>query len=170
SRIVVYRRAPLSDPFVHYTVQEMDEAQIRRFLERWCTAVEAAQAPDLSQGARDAVARREIDAIMKAVQTSPGVRRLAANPLLLRTLALIHRTSAQLPQKRIELYKLASDTLARTWRTAQGVPETALVKEEYLTPLLSELAYWLHINKPTGIATEREIYEVLGKAWAHLND
>jgi energy-coupling factor transporter ATP-binding protein EcfA2 len=168
SRIAGYRSAPLGDPFVHYTVQEMDEAQIRRFLERWCTAVEAAQAPDLSQGARDAVARGEIDAIVKAVQTSPGVRRLAANPLLLRTLALIHRTSAQLPQKRIELYKLAADTLARTWRTAQGVPESALADDRYLTRLLGRLAFWLHEHKSTGIATEQEVYRELGQEWARI--
>jgi HEAT repeat protein len=168
SRIAGYRSAPLGDPFVHYTVQEMDEAQIRRFLERWCTAVEAAQAPDLSQGARDAVARGEIDAIIKAVQTSPGVRRVAANPLLLRTLALIHRTSAQLPQKRIELYKLAADTLARTWRTAQGVPESALADDRYLTRLLGRLAFWLHENKSTGIATEQEVYRELGQEWARI--
>jgi hypothetical protein len=44
------------------------------------------------------------------------------------------------------------------------------VKEEYLTPLLSKLAYWLHVNKPTGIATEREVYIVLGEEWARLNE
>ena len=169
SRIAGYRSAPLGEPFTHYSVQEMDEAQIRRFLERWCPAVEEAQTADLSTEARETVAQREIEGIMKAVLNSPGVRRLAANPLLLRILALIHRTGAQLPQRRIELYRLAADTLARTWRTAQGVPETALVKDEYLTPLLSKLAYWLHDNKPTGIATEREVYEVLGEEWARLN-
>jgi len=170
SRKAGYRSAPLAEPFAHYAVQEMDETQMRRFLVRWCQAVEDAQTPELSVQERRNVAKREIESIMRAVQASPGVRRLAANPLLLRTLALIHRTGAQLPQKRIELYKLAADTLARTWRPAQGVPESALVKEEYLTPLLSMLAYWLHVNKPTGIATEREVYEVLGKEWARLND
>jgi hypothetical protein len=168
TRIAGYRSAPLGNPFVHYTVQEMDEAQIRRFLEHWCTAVEAAQAPGLSQETRDAMARREIDAIMKAVQTSPGVRRVAANPLLLRTLAPIHRTSAQLPQRRIELYKLAADTLSRTWRTAQGVPESALADDRYLTRLLGRLAFWLHENKSTGIATEQEVYRELGQEWARI--
>jgi len=43
--------------------------------------------------------------------------------------------------------------------SAQGISEAALVKEsallreDYLTPLLSKLAYWLHVYKPTGIAT-----------------
>ncbi|HEU4329112.1 MAG TPA: HEAT repeat domain-containing protein [Roseiflexaceae bacterium] len=170
SRPAGYRRALLSgDLFEHYSVQEMDEEQIRRFLERWCRAVEDAQAPDAPPERRQELARREIDGIMQAVAT-PGVRRLAANPLLLRILALIYRTGAQLPQKRIELYKLAADTLARTWRAAQGVPETALVQEEYLNPLLSRLAYWMQAHKPTGLASEREVYAVLGAEWAEIHD
>ena len=168
SRTEGYRNTPLAAPFVDYTMQEMDELQIRRFLERWCLAVETTETPDLSLEMRQAAAQREIDGIMQAVHTTSGVRRLAANPLLLRTLALIHRTGAQLPQKRIELYKLAADTLARTWRTAQGVPESALVSESYLTRLLRELAYWLHVHKPTGIMTEREVFQVLGHEWARI--
>ncbi len=170
SRSAGYRSAPMGGSFVHYTVQEMNETQIRRFLERWCKAVEEAQAPDLTADARESTARREIEGIMRAVENSRGVHRLAANPLLLRILALIHRTGAQLPQRRIELYRLTADTLARTWRMSQGVAESSLVKDEYLTPLLSKLAYWLHVNKPTGIATEREVYDVLGEEWANLHD
>lgn len=171
SRIAGYSSAPLGVPFAQYTLQEMDEAQIHHFLERWCRAVEDSQTPELSAEVRRAKALQEVASIMKAVHASPGVRRLAANPLLLRILALIQRTGAQLPQKRIELYKLAAETLTRTWRTAQGVPESALalLKDQYLTPLLGKLAHWLHVNKPTGIANEREVYEVLGKEWADLN-
>ena len=36
--------------------------------------------------------------------------------------------------------------------------------------MLSNLAYWLHVHKPTGIATEQEVYDILGEQWAHLND
>lgn len=175
SRIAGYANVPLGEPFKHYTIREMNETQIQRFLERWCNAVEDSQTPELSSQERARTAQREIDGILQAIQR-PGVHRLAVNPLLLRILALIHRTGAKLPQKRIELYKLAADTLARTWRTAQGVAEaelykeSALLKEDYLTPLLSELAYWLHTNKPTGIATEHEVYEVLGEAWARMNE
>jgi hypothetical protein len=170
SRLAGYRSAPLGEPFAHYTVQEMNETQIHRFLDLWCRAVEAAETPDLSPEGREVTARREVDSMMQAVKHAPGVRRLAANPLLLRILAEIHRKGAQLPQRRIELYRLAAETLARTWRTAQGVHESALVRDEYLTPLLSKLAYWLHVNKPTGFATEREVYEVLGEEWAQLHD
>ncbi len=168
SRVAGYRSAPLASDFAHYTAQEMDDAQIRRFLECWCPAVEAAQTPDLSVTLRQEKAQREIDGILRAITTTPGVRRLAANPLLLHILALIHHTGAKLPQKRIELYKLAADTLARTWRIAQGIHESALIKDEYLTRLLGKLAYWMHCNKPSGIATEQEVYAVLGEEWARI--
>lgn len=170
SRVAGYRSAPLGEAFVRFTVQDMDEEQISHFLERWCQAVEDTETPETTLEVRKRVARREVDGILKAIRDSPGVRRLAANPLLLRTLALIHRTGAQLPQKRIELYKLAADALARTWRTAQGVPESALVDEKHLTRLLGRLAYWLHENKPTGVATEGEVYAVLGKELARIKD
>jgi HEAT repeat protein len=167
SRTAGYRSAPLAEGFTHYTVQEMDDRQIRRFLEQWCLAVETAQTPELSLDARRAAAQHQMSGILQAIQT-PGVRRMAANPLLLRVLALIHHTGARLPQKRIELYKLAADTLARTWRPAQGVPELALVQERYLTGLLSKLAYWLHLNKPTGLGTEREVKTILGEEWVRI--
>ena len=168
SRIAGYRNAPLADPSVHFTVQDMDNNQIKRFLNNWCRAVEDAQTPELSPEIRAANAQREIDGILSALENSQGVRRLATNPLLLTILALIHRTGARLPEKRIQLYKLAADTLARNWRIGHGIPESALIEETYLTRLLSKLAYWLHINKPTGIATEQEVYNVLGEEWAWI--
>jgi hypothetical protein len=171
SRIAGYRTAPLGLDFVHFTVQEMDTEQIRGFLEKWCRAVEDANAPKSSEAERQRLANREIEGIMHAVKSTLGVRRLAANPLMLRTLALIHRTGAQLPQRRIELYKLAAETLERTWRTAQGINEaelSALLRGRELPGLLGTLAYWIHANKPSGIVTEREVEHVLGEEWARL--
>jgi HEAT repeat protein len=175
SRIAGYRSAPVAGsgaPVAHYEVLEMDLPQIERFVTRWCHAVEEAQTPDLPLAARQTTARREITGILDAVKANEGVRRLAANPLLLRTLALIHRTGAQLPQRRIELYKLAADTLARTWRPAQqvrmGAEVSKLLDETYLTRLLGKLAYWLHLHKPTGLVTEAEVYARLGEEWAAI--
>src|SRR6185295_10313079 len=34
------------------------------------------------------------------------------------------------------------------------------------TRVLARLAYWLHTERPTGIATEREVKNVLGELWA----
>ena len=139
-----------------------------RFLNQWCNAVERFQTPNLSVQAQQANAQKEIDGITSSINNNAGVKRLATNPLLLRTLALIHRTGARLPQRRVELYKLAADTLIKDWELARGIPEAALVNDEEATRLLSELAFWMHENKPAGLATEGEIKNKLAEVKAEL--
>ncbi|MCD5312330.1 NACHT domain-containing protein [Kineosporia babensis] len=169
SRVAGYREVPLTGDFVHFRARDMDREQIEGFLRRWCLAVEQAQAPHASAELHRGAAGAEVSAILAAVDHAPGVARLAVNPLMLRILALIHSTGAQLPQKRIELYRLAADTLARTWRTAQGVPASALAEERHVTRLLGDLAYWIHSNRPDGMARHDEILQVLGPRWAKIN-
>ena len=166
SRVAGYRTAPLAGDLPHYTVCEMNDEQIKRFLDCWCHAVERFQTPDLSPNAQNDKAQAEIDGITDAITKNPGVRRLAANPLLLRVLALIHRTGARLPQRRIELYRLAADTLIRDWELARGIPQAALVNEAEANRLLAELVAWMHQNKPAGIATEGEVREQLANVKA----
>ena len=98
SRIAGYRNAPIGGEFNHFVIEEMDEALITTFLERWCPSVEAFERPDASVQDRQEAANREIAGITDAVK-NPGVRRLAANPLLLRVLALIHRSGKTVTTK-----------------------------------------------------------------------
>ncbi len=174
SRGAGYSEAPLSDTFAHYTLQELEETDIRRFLESWCLAVEIALSPEEAATIREARAKDESNDLMKAIQTVPGVRRLAANPLLLRVLAQLHQAGVPLPQRRVALYNQVTETLTRTWRTSQGVPASALSEtsslfdQPHITRLLSKLAYWLHLKKPSGLASESEMICVLGKEWARL--
>ncbi len=168
SRVAGYRSAPLSGDIPHYCVRDMDDEQIQRFLKLWCYAVERFQTPELGPQAQTQKAQAEIDDIMRAIQSTPGVKQLATNPLLLRVLALIHRTGARLPQRRIELYRLAADTLFRDWELARGIPQTALVREADANRLLAELAAWMHQEKPAGIATEGEAKTQLASVVAQL--
>src|SRR6266567_1045870 len=174
SRGAGYHEAPLSDTFAHYTLQELEEIDIRRFLESWCPAVEIALSPDEAATIRETRAKYEINDLMNAIRTVPGVRRLAANPLLLRILAQLHWAGVPLPRQRVVLYNQVMETLTQTWRPSQGVPASALSKisslfgQPHSTRLLSRLAYWLHLEKPGGFASESEMCSVLGKEWAHL--
>ncbi|MCW1968050.1 MAG: HEAT repeat domain-containing protein, partial [Anaerolineae bacterium] len=169
SRIAGYLAAPLAGEFATFTVQDMSEAQITQFLNGYCIAIENAQTPDLSAEQRRRNAQAEIDALLKAFKDNSGVARLAKNPLMLRTIALIHRSGQTLPRKRSELYKLTADTLARTWDEAKGIrnlDKIELLREEMLTPILSAFAYWLHREKPSGVASETETRREIGAAYA----
>lgn len=169
SRVAGYLAAPLTGDFATFTVQDMSEAQITQFLNGYCVAIENAQTPDLSAEQRKRNAQREIEALRKVFKDNGGVARLAKNPLMLRTIALIHRSGQTLPRKRSELYKLTADTLARTWDEAKGIrnlDKIELLREELLTPILSAFAYWLHREKPSGVASEAETRREIGAAYA----
>lgn len=174
SRCAGYSEAPLSDTFAHYTLQELGETDIRRFLESWYPAVEITLSPGEKSTTRETRVTHEITDLMNTIQTVPGVRRLAANPLLLRILAQLHLAGVPLPQRRVALYNQEVKTLTQTWRPSQGVPASALSEisvlfdQPHLTLLLSRLAYWLHLEKPGGFASELEMCRVLGKEWARL--
>ena len=168
SRVAGYRTSPLDGSIPHYRVRDMSREQIKRFINQWCNAVERFQTPALAPEAQKVTAQKEIDSITHAIETSPGVKRLATNPLLLRTLALIHKTGARIPQRRIELYRLAADTLIRDWELSRGIPEKALAREADANRLLAELAAWMHENRPAGLATEGDIKRKLCESIAPL--
>jgi predicted NACHT family NTPase len=126
SRIAGYLAAPLPPPFEAVRLQDMDDATVDRFLDVYCPAVERAEAPKSPEEMVLRDGRANAGAIRDALRHSAGVRRLAANPLLLTALVLVHRARGRLPHRRVDAYVEVCDALGRTWRTVQGVPEAEL--------------------------------------------
>ncbi|WP_420115672.1 NACHT domain-containing protein [Micromonospora sp.] len=166
SRIAGYQAAPLPEPFRAVRLQDMDDPTITRFLDVYCREVERAETPGRSAEATRLAGARETTAIEQALTTNAGVRRLAANPLLLTALVLVHRASGRLPHRRVEAYVEVCNALGRTWRSAQGVAEADLPDERILTRWLTELGWWMHEHRPEGAATRLELLDVLGPLWA----
>ncbi|MEV6692949.1 NACHT domain-containing protein [Micromonospora sp. NPDC051196] len=166
SRISGYQAAPLPEGFHAVRLTEMDDATIERFLTVYCQEVERAETPERTASATREAAAREAAAIGNALRTTPGVRRLAANPLLLTALVLVHRSSGRLPHRRVEAYIEVCHALGRTWRSAQGVAAADLPDERILNRWLARLGAWLHEHRPEGAASKLELLEVLGPLWA----
>ncbi len=157
SRIVGYRQAPLGSDYQHFTLLEMEREQIEKFLNGWCPAVERFLSPDTSG---EEIARRaqvEIDGILESVDGNTGVKNLATNPLLLTILALIHRAGSRLPNRRVELYELAANTLLSDWQAAKGMDDSKLISKTDAAQFLWPLAYWMHSERPRGLAYEQEV-------------
>jgi len=161
SRTAGYRSASLAGNFLHFVLMDLEKAQIKKFLEKWCPAVERSLMPESSETQRKINAETEIAEILASVEENAGVRRLASNPLMLTILALIHRNGARLPSRRVELYQLAVKTLLEDWELARGISVDNIVRESEALRMLGPLAYWMHENKPNGLATEREVKEGL---------
>ncbi len=158
SRIVGYREAPLeADGVFHLTLLDFSKEQISQFAENWCVTYEIAQSGDTPKATRDA--EGEKSKLLKAILNNPGVEKLAANPLLLTILALIHRQGTELPNRRAELYELYLTTLIKTWNRARSLAGMSVgsMDDKETVKILAPLAYWMHANRPSGTARRAEL-------------
>ncbi len=149
SRIVGYLEVRLeAEGLAEGTLTDFDDQEIETFVGRWTAAVEQA-----ARGAGEIAsfdAARERDDLLRSIRRDPGVRRLAANPLLLTILALVKRQGIELPERRAELYDLYLKVLLRQWnlaRSLSGEPSPALEVRETLQ-ILAPLALWMQEESP----------------------
>jgi hypothetical protein len=164
SRISGYAVAPLPATFTSARLLEMDDTSIEAFVRGYLVAIEQRDAGAPADRDAEAAARRLLDGLRR----TPGVRRLAANPLLLTALLLVHRTRGDLPQRRVDAYRAVADALGHTWRAQQGVPDDELPDDRRVAQWLTRLGDWMHAERPEGSVTLRDLVTVLGPLWATL--
>ncbi len=149
SRIVGYLEVRLeAEGLAEGTLTDFDDQEIETFVGRWTAAVEQAARGVGEIASFDAA--RERDDLLRSIRRDPGVRRLAANPLLLTILALVKRQGIELPERRAELYDLYLKVLLRQWnlaRSLSGEPSPALEVRETLQ-ILAPLALWMQEESP----------------------
>ena len=163
SRIVGYREVRLtSEGLVEATLVDFDDKEIEDFLGKWTAALEKAVGGE-TEVAR-AQAEQEREELQAAVRTSPGVRSLAANPLLLTILALMKRGGIALPDRRVELYKNYVETLLKHWNLARSLAGRSGREVDLVETLkvLEPLALWMHEVSPgVGLVKEGELLRKL---------
>ena len=115
SRIVGYDRSPLTHELQHATLEELTSEDQERFVRLWYAAI-GAELSESSQagGAED---------LIEALRDKPQIARLAANPLLLTIIVLMHWRGVKLPNRRVQVYQNATDTLVEYWTAQRGCGE-----------------------------------------------
>jgi predicted NACHT family NTPase len=115
---------------------------------KWTAALERAARGRTAVAAQEAAAQRR--ELLESIQRNPGVRALAANPLLLTILALMKRQGVPLPDRRVELYDNYVQTLSKSWNLARSLDprrkaESAREFDARETmKVLAPLAPWMH--------------------------
>ncbi len=157
SRIVGYREVrATATAMVECTLVDFDESEISAFVEKWTGALERAARGETDVAVVEAV--RERDELLASVRHNPGVRRLAANPLLLTILALMKRQGVVLPERRVELYDKYVETLLKHWNLARGLgrPLSRDLDVVETMRVLAPLALWMHKTSPGVGLVKRE--------------
>jgi formylglycine-generating enzyme required for sulfatase activity len=157
SRIVGYRESrPSVDGLVECTLVDFEQTEIEQFVHKWSHALERAVQGDNRLAQQQA--QQEGRELLAAIGRNPGVRQLAANPLLLTILALMKRQGVTLPERRAQLYETYVKTLLRTWnlaRSLDGRPQREVNDTETLR-VLAPLALWMHESSPGVGLVKRE--------------
>jgi hypothetical protein len=155
SRIVGYENPYRFDDksYRHLKLARLALPEMERFVEDWyAVRVEnlverRANVDDLNRILRDA--------------DQEAIRELAANPLLLTIIALVHRIDAVLPDERVVLYQKCTETLLNTWHTwkfrASEVQERRGKIERRNRARIEALADWMHRQAGSTNARERSI-------------
>jgi hypothetical protein len=117
SRLSGYTEAPLDGH--HLVVSPLDNGAIERFLITWSELY----ARDLHGPAAVARGRREGESLAHDVLANTAITDLARNPLMLTTLAIVHRAGVRLPDHRVELYSHATQVLVERWNQVRSLAD-----------------------------------------------
>lgn len=157
SRIVGYKEVrAVTAGLGECTLVDFDDEEIRQFVTQWTAALEQAVRGTSAATAVEAAAEKT--ELLTAVDQNPGVRRLAANPLLLTILALMKRQGVVLPERRVELYEKYVQTLIRHWNLARGLDRRYARDLDVVETVrvLAPLALWMHQTSPGVGLVKRE--------------
>ena len=150
SRIVGYRQTRLSGSFTHVMLSEFDEKEILQFLEQWYKAIEVEAEAEVAENELE----RRASHLWRAVNSNAGIRKLASNPLLLTIIALANWRGSKLPNRRAELYQIATETLIENWPLQQrGI---TLDSEEILE-ILDPIAFHIFSSGKNNLITRYEL-------------
>ena len=145
------------------SIQDFTIEEARAFLEKWFSSVEIALHPGEDEGKWKKEGRNQAAALVKEIEKSEAIQKLAVNPLLLQIIALVRRDrGTKLPDRRVELYEECVDVLLEKWDMAKNIksadrPLTAKEARQVLQPL----AFWLHQTEGRRHAPMEQIIEVV---------
>ena len=160
SRVVGFQRptfgAPFDDGFDTLEVQPLPTASIRDFAAAWCAFRHGHDA-----GRDCSACAQRLEQLRHAIVDHPRIKTLAANPMMLTILCLLHESGAALPQRRWDLYEKVCEAFLFSWAQKKrsafaGEPDGSLHVEH------REL---LWILESTAIRMQRENWTVVPRWW-----
>jgi energy-coupling factor transporter ATP-binding protein EcfA2 len=163
--------AVLRKGFRRCDIRNFDEDDIREFAQNWTSSLLGVSREELHQeGTR---AKREYEALMKAVLESERVRALAVNPLLMTVIAIVHSNLKRLPEQRVELYDECVEVLLGQRKEAQrqGIPTIEVLDRDatekreltrrWIRKRFSEIALSIMLQEEDEEITKQRVIDTL---------
>ncbi len=169
SRFSGYATTPLPPEFVAYVMRPPERAHLDTLLLRWRLVLLRLERPLIGDDEVIRQAHSDMLTLARQIAGNPALRAALDSPLLLRLLAGLYRPGMVVPAQAVAIYQQAAEALTREWRLPQAATVRPTVLEQEITPLLGELAFWLQSARPTGLVSEQELREILGRIWGEMH-
>lgn len=155
SRTVAYDQAPLRDACQCLTILPLGIRQVSDLVTRWCKF----------RHDNPEKAHQASDTLLGAIEHERDLASLAENPLLLTILIHLYLDGRFLPERRGELFRVATAAMAENWamqRSISGQPLPMQLDGEHLSErriveVLGPVAFWLQKSRPSGQLSRDEL-------------
>lgn len=167
SRIVGYQESRLGAGFKHFELQPFGKEEIDTFSRQWYKSIAVHTDQDFDH------AEEQAESLNDSISRNPSVTRLASNPLLMTIVALIHYRGKKLPNKRIELYDISTETFLEHWvnlRMQLRLTESSQLKDKNeIIEIMAPIAFEIHETKSNGLIEEDEFKEAFLKHYKSIH-
>ncbi len=150
SRIVGYQESKLGGDFRHFKLMPFELDEIKLFSEQWYKCIALHTNKDYNH------AKKQANSLSFSISRNPSVVRLATNPLLMTIIAMIHYKGKRLPNKRVELYDVSTETFLEYWVQLRMDDRSQLKDKSEIIEILAPIAFEIHQNKSKGLIEEKE--------------
>jgi len=153
SRFVGYQESKLGGDFKHFKLMPFGLDEIRLFSKQWYECIARHTNKDYDH------AKEQANSLSSSISRSPSVIRLATNPLLMTIIAMIHYKGKKLPNKRVELYDISTETFLEYWVQLRMDDKSQLKDKNEIIEILAPIAFEIHQNKSNALIEEKEFVE-----------
>lgn len=153
SRIVGYQESKLGGDFRHFKLMPFGLDEIILFSKKWYECIARHTSKDYDN------AKEQANSLSSSISRSPSVIRLATNPLLMTIIAMIHYKGKKLPNKRVELYDVCTETFLEYWVQLRMDDKSQLKDKNEIIEILAPIAFEIHQNKSNALIEEKEFVE-----------
>lgn len=150
-----YQKEWFEHSFLTADLEFFNVEQARCFFHQWFFALEKLEDLMVDEKTRRR-ARDKAEQVIKPISHNPQIYSGKTSPLLCTLMVLVKRRSGNLPEKRIELYKLCLDSLLLNWEANRShvAADTPHLERDEILPLLETLALYIRrLDIPRPVST-----------------
>ena len=160
SRIIGYRESSLSGHFQESRLQDFSEDDVKQFSNQWYKSIaqneisSKVDIPELEINEINTKYDNMAKELFLSISRNSSVIKFAKNPLLMTIIVMIFFQSKKLPNKRVELYEIATETFLDNWVRVRFEENSKFKDKGIMLEILPHIAFEIHSGNDKGLIDE----------------